>query len=158
MQRATSVNPRQTCNTAVIFANSVTTGRKSPGDEAESAGLRRQDPLLSSCKRLTQGQLAIATVMCAGGETTHQLNGAYSCTDVLQLSFRWPVDGALWLGRRGWEFGCKVICSCSTDSCLLRGCSVLALFCTMTAPATAAVGVLHVRSLVAGSFVAIATV
>ena len=94
VQRATSVNLRQTCKTAVNFANTVTTGRKSPGDEAESASLRRQDPLLSSCKRLTQGQLAIATVMCTSGETTHQLNGAYSCTDVLQLSFRWPVDGA----------------------------------------------------------------
>ena len=47
------------------------TGRKSPGDEAESASLTGQDLLLSLCKRLTQGQLAIATVICASGETTH---------------------------------------------------------------------------------------
>ena len=88
MQRATSVNTRQICSSAVFFANNQTTGRKSPGAEAESASLKRQDPLLSPCKRLTLGQLAIATVMCANGETTHQLNGAHSCTDVLFAFFR----------------------------------------------------------------------
>ena len=64
------------------------TGRKSPGDEAESASLKGQDLLLSPCKRLTQGQLAIATVICANGETTHQLNGAYSCTDAPALALQ----------------------------------------------------------------------
>ena len=59
----------------------INTGRKSPGDEAESASLKGQDLLLSPRKRLTLGQLAIATVICASGEPTHQLNGAYSCTD-----------------------------------------------------------------------------
>jgi len=88
VQRATSVNLRQTCSSAVFFANIQTTGQKSPGAEAETASLKRQDPLLSPCKRLTHGQLAIATVMCANGETTHQLNGAYSCTDVLFPLFR----------------------------------------------------------------------
>ena len=88
MQRATSVNLRQICSSAVFFANNQTTGQKSPGAEAETASLKRQDPLLSPCKRLTRGQLAIATVMCANGETTHQLNGAHSCTDVLFDFFR----------------------------------------------------------------------
>ena len=86
MQKAISVNRRQTCSNAVNFANHQNTGRKSPGAEAESANLKGQDPLLSSCKRLTHGQLAIATDICASGEITHQLNGAYSCTDVLLLS------------------------------------------------------------------------
>lgn len=97
MQRATSVILRQICSSAVFFANKQNTGQKSPGAEAESASLKRQDPLLSPCNRLTRGQLAIATVMCANGETTHQLNGAHSCTDVLFAFFRSSA-----------EFQCKV--------------------------------------------------
>ena len=40
------------------------------------------------CKGWAWGQLAIATVMCASGCSTHQLNGAYSCSDALTTSLQ----------------------------------------------------------------------
>ena len=63
-----------------------TTGRKSPGSGAESASLEGQDPPV--LRKQARGQLAIATVMYASGDTIHQHNGAYSRTELLQTTGR----------------------------------------------------------------------
>lgn len=70
-------------------------------------------------RRATPGQLAKATVMCASGDATHQLNGAYSRADARtpppssQQPYRPPTDTSvcrLWLdgaaSTRTWLVAC----------------------------------------------------
>lgn len=64
--RAQCEGPRRClCRTAGLGRSPPvhSTGRKSPGDEAESASLKRQDPQCAAPLGAGQGQLAIATVM-----------------------------------------------------------------------------------------------
>lgn len=59
-------------------ATATFVGRKSPGTKVESTNSKEQDP----CVRFPSHGSAIATVMWTSGDTTCQLNGAYSCADV----------------------------------------------------------------------------
>ena len=62
------------------------TGRKSPGNEAESATPRGKDPpALHLPRQGDPGAACHSYSNVAGGDTTHQQNGAYSRADALPL-------------------------------------------------------------------------